>query len=145
MIEKTVNIYKKYEEVMNYLIMGVLTTIVSIATKYALLFTILDAKDALQLQIAIIISWIISVIFAYVTNRKLVFKSNSENIFKEFSSFVIARIVTLLLEMFIMWFFITLLKMNSNTWVIIWTLVSQVLIIILNYVFSKLFIFRGDK
>ena len=57
-------------------------------------------------------------------------------------SFFGARVLTLVLEMVIMWFFVTFLKLSSNTWVMIWTIVSQVLVIILNYVFSKLFVFK---
>lgn len=136
------NLYKKYEEIINYLIIGVLTTLVSLMVKYALLFTILDPKSAIELQAAIIISWIMAVLFAYITNRKIVFKSKSSSIMKEFISFVISRLSTLLLEMFIMWFFVTLLKLNSNIWVIIWTLASQVIVIVLNYILSKLFVFR---
>ena len=144
MINKCIDIYKKNEEVVMYLIMGVLTTIVNIITKYALLFTILNPKDALQLQIAVIISWIVAVLFAYFTNRKFVFKSKEENIVKEFSNFIVARIITLIMEMIIMWFFITFLKLDTKLWVAFITIVAQALVIILNYVFSKLFIFKKD-
>ena len=134
--------YKKYKEVINYLIVGVLTTVVSLITKWALLFTVLDADNAFELQVAIILSWIISVLFAYVTNRIFVFCSKNKKIIKEMISFFGARVLTLVLEMVIMWFFVTFLKLSSNTWVMIWTIVSQVLVIILNYVFSKLFVFK---
>lgn len=136
------NIYIKYEEIINYLVIGVLTTIVSLATKYALLFTILDATNGIQLQIAVVLSWIVSVTFAYITNRIIVFKSKNKNILKEFISFILSRISTLLMEMFIMWFFITLLKLDSDLWVIIWTIVAQAVVIILNYIFSKIFVFK---
>lgn len=141
-MDKLKKLYKKYEEIINYLIVGVLTTIVSLAVKYALLFTILDAKKAIQLQIAVIISWICAVAFAYVTNRIFVFHSKSKDYLKEIISFVSGRVLTLLLDMFIMWFFVTLLKLNSNIWVIIWTLTSQVLVTIANYILSKLFVFK---
>ena len=91
---------------------------------------------------AIIISWIAGVLFAYFTNRKFVFESKNENKLKEFISFVVARIATLLLEMFIMWFFVTLLKLNSDLYVVIFTLVAQVAVVIGNYIFSKLFVFK---
>ena len=94
------------------------------------------------MQIAIIISWIAGVLFAYFTNRKFVFESKNENKLKEFISFVVARIATLLLEMFIMWFFVTLLKFNSDLYVVIFTLVAQVAVVIGNYIFSKLFVFK---
>ena len=142
MIKKIKELYIKYKEIINYLIFGVLTTLVNLITKYILLFTILDPTNGFQLQIAIIISWIVAVIFAYFTNRKFVFESKNQNKLKEFISFVVARIATLLLEMFIMWFFVTLLKLNSDLYVIIFTLVAQVAVVIGNYIFSKLFVFK---
>lgn len=141
-MKKIISLYKKYEEIINYLIVGVLTTVVSLVVKWGLLFTILDAKNAFQLQLAVIISWIAAVIFAYVTNRIFVFKSKSKKILKEIISFFGARLLTLGLEMAIMWFFVTLLKLDSDTWVLIWTIVAQVLVIIFNYILSKLFVFR---
>ena len=141
-MKKIISIYKKYEEIINYIIVGGLTTLVSLASKWILLFTVLDAASALELQIAVIISWICAVSFAYITNRIFVFKSNNKNILKEITSFFGARTLTLLLEMVIMWFFVTLLRMNSDTWVLIWTILSQFIILVLNYVFSKIFVFR---
>ena len=77
-MKKLKELYKKYEEIINYLIIGGLTTLVSLVVKYALLFTILDAKDALELQIANVSSWIICVTFAYIANRKFVFYSKEK-------------------------------------------------------------------
>lgn len=144
-MQKIIELYKKYEEIVNYLIFGVLTTVVSLAIKYLLLFTILDAKNSIQLQIAVIVSWITACTFAYVTNKIWVFKSKSKNILKEAISFFAARLATLGLEMLIMFVFVTALGLNSNLWVIVWTLVSQVLIIIGNYVLSKLLVFKKEK
>lgn len=141
-MQKIISLYKKYEEIVNYLIVGVLTTVVSLVVKWGLLFTILNAKNAFQLQAAVVISWIAAVIFAYITNRIFVFKSKSKNILKEIVSFFSARLLTLGLEMLIMWFFVTLLKLDSDIWVLVWTMVAQVLVIIFNYILSKLFVFR---
>lgn len=141
-MNKIIGLYKKHEEVINYLIMGGLTTVVSLVTKYILLFTILDAENAVELQIAVIISWIAACLFAYITNRTFVFKSKSEEKIKEFISFVTARLITLGMEMLIMFIFVTWLGLNSDLWVIVWTLVAQVVVIVANYVFSKLFVFK---
>lgn len=141
-MKKILDLYKHHEEIINYLIVGVLTTIVSLAVKWGLLFTILDASNAFELQTSVIISWIIAVSFAYITNRIFVFKSKSQNILKEITSFFGSRVITLLLDMGIMWFFVTLLKLNTDTWVFIWTMVVQVLVTILNYIFSKLLVFK---
>ena len=135
-------LYTAHREIANYLIVGGLTTVVSLAIKYILLFTILNAADAIQLQVAVIASWIGAVIFAYWANRKYVFESKETNKVREFGKFVTSRVATLLIDMFIMWFFVTVLELNSDTWVIIWTLVSQVIVNIANYIFSKLFVFR---
>lgn len=142
MLRNILALYEKYKEIINYLIFGGLTTVVSLATKYLLLFTIFDATNSIQLQTSIIISWIAAVLFAYFTNRKFVFESTNKNKFKEFISFIVARLSTLLLEMLIMWFFVTLLKLNSDLYVIIFTIIAQIAVVITNYIFSKLFVFK---
>ena len=134
-MQKIKELYLKYKEIINYLIFGVLTTIVSLATKYLLLFTILDASNAFQLQIAV----------AYITNRIWVFESKSKKILKEMAKFFAARLATLGMEMLIMFIFVTALGLNSDMWVVVWTLVSQVLIIIGNYILSKLIVFKDKK
>lgn len=138
------NLYKKHKEIINYLIFGVLTTLVNLIVKYTLLFTIPDATNTIQLQFIVIVSWIAAVLFAYFTNRKYVFESTTKNKLKEFINFVVTRISTLLLEMFIMWFFITLLKLNTTIYIIAFTMLSQIVIIIGNYIFSKLFVFKKN-
>ena len=144
-MKKIIELYKKYEEIINNLIIGVLTTVVNLAVKYVLLFTVLNASDATQLQIAVVISWVVACIFAYITNRKIVFKSKSKKILKEFTAFVSARIFTLILEMLIMFIFVTLLKLDSDLWVVVWSLVAQIVVIVVNYVLSKLVIFKKEK
>lgn len=134
--------YYKQQEIWNYIIVGGLTTLIGLGSKWALLFTILDASNAFELQVAVVISWICAVIFAYITNRIFVFKSKNKNILKEITSFFGSRIVTLVLEMAIMFLFVTLLGLDSDIWVFIWTIVSQILIMIGNYLLSKLFVFK---
>ena len=143
-MKKIWNLYKKYEEIINYLIVGGLTTIVAIGSKLLLLFTILDQTNGLELQIAEVISWFLAVTFAYVTNRIFVFKSKTSGskCAREIFNFFKGRIVTQLIQMFIMWFFVTLLKLDSNVWVLVFTLVCQVMQIVLNYVISKLLVFK---
>lgn len=142
MLKNILALYEKYKEIINYLIFGTLATVVNLVVKYLLLFTILDPSNSIELQISIVISWIAAVLFAYFTNRKFVFKSISKNRLKEFISFIVARLSTLLLEMIIMWFFITLLKLNSDLYVILFTMIAQILVVISNYIFSKLFVFK---
>lgn len=144
-MQKIKELYLKYKEIINYLIFGVLTTVVSLATKYLLLFTILDASNAIQLQIAVVTSWVTACLFAYITNRKWVFESKSKEILKEMAKFFASRLATLGMEMLIMFVFVTALGLNSDMWVVVWTLVSQVVIIIGNYILSKLVVFKNKK
>lgn len=139
--DKLLKLYKQHEEIANYLIVGGLTTVISLAVKYALLFTVLDASNEGQLQIAIAISWIVSVTVAYVLNRKFVFKSKEKNIALEALKFYGARVGTYIVEASLMWFFINFLKLNSDAWVAIITFIVQVIIIVGNYILSKLFVF----
>lgn len=143
-MKKIWNLYKKYEEIINYLVVGGLTTIVAIGSKLLLLATILDQTNGLELQIAEVISWFLAVTFAYVTNRIFVFKSKTSGskCAREIFNFFKGRIATQLIQMFIMWFFVTLLKLDSNVWVLVFTLVCQVIQIVLNYVISKLLVFK---
>ena len=96
----------------------------------------------MELQISVIASWVLAVLFAYFANRIFVFHSKSKEYLKEVSGFVAGRIATLVMEMVIMWFFVTLLGLDSNLWIIIWTIVCQILVIVGNYVISKLFVFK---
>ena len=144
-MQKIKELYLKYEEIIVYLFFGVLATLVNLATKYLLLFTILDASNGFELQMAVIISWVVACLFAYVTNRTWVFKSKSKEIVKEMAKFISARLATLGLEMFIMFLFVTALGLNSDLWVIIWTLVAQALVIIGNYILSKLLVFKNKE
>ena len=140
LIKKVLN-----REVILYLVFGVLTTIVSLGTKYLLLFTIFDASNPVQLQTSVVASWIVACIFAYVTNRIWVFKSKTDSILIELAKFFSARIATLGLEMLIMFIFVTALGLNSDLWVVVWTIVSQALVVISNYFLSKIFVFKNKK
>ncbi len=144
-MQKIKKLYEKYKEIIKYLIFGVLATVISLAVKYSLLFTIFDAENALQLQISVIASWIIACAFAYITNRIWVFESKSKNIILEVFKFYSLRLATLGAEMLILYIFITALGLNSDIWVVVWTLFAQVVVTIGNYVLSKLIVFRKEK
>lgn len=135
---KIKELYTKYKELINYLIFGVLTTVISLAVYYLSIFTFLNPDIAIQLQIANIISWVAGVTFAYFTNRKFVFESTTTNKLQEATKFVSSRVTTLLLDMFIMWLFVTILHFNDR----VMKLVSQVLVIVGNYILSKLLVFK---
>ena len=132
--------YIKYKEIVNYLIVGVLTTVVSLGSYYVLVFTILNPKDGIQLQIANIVSWILAVTFAYVTNRRFVFESKGRNVVKEATKFYLARASTLLIDMFFMFLFVSIINMDDK----IAKIIVQVVILVLNYIFTKVFVFKNS-
>ena len=141
MIRKIKELYIKNKEIINYLIFGFLTTVVSLLVYYILTFTIIDPNRSLELQLANIISRIAGVAFAYITNRKYVFESKNNNVKKELSSFVGARIITLIMDMLIMYIGVTVLKGNDK----ILKLISQIIVIVSNYIFSKIFVFKNKR
>lgn len=140
-MKKIISLYKKYKEIINYLIVGGFTTIVSMGIFYGSTLTFLDGNDAIELQIANVLAWIGSVTFAYVTNRIFVFESKNPNIFKEVISFVSSRVVTLLMDMGTMFVLSTLLHINYN----FSKIVASVLVVVGNYVISKIFVFKKGK
>lgn len=135
-------LYQKYEELIRYFIIGVLTTLISLGTKYGLLFTVLNAENPVELQFSVVVSWILAVTFSYFMNRKYVFKSANTKILKEMATFVGSRVSTLLMEAFLMWLFVNCFGMNSNMEVIIVTIIVQILILIGNYILSKFVVFK---
>lgn len=138
MIEKIKQLWVKYEEIITYLIVGVLTTIVSWAACFvAELF--LDANVGWQNGVINTIGWVAGVCFGYVTNRKYVFKSTNPDILKEFTQFAGARVSTWILDIVIMYVTVNMICMNY--W-IAKIFISSVLVMIANYVFSKLFVFK---
>ncbi len=140
-MEEVKKLYKKYEEIINYIIVGVATTVVSLATYYACVYTILDPEKALELQIANVISWVFAVAFAFFANRKFVFKSKNPNIIEEATKFCGARVMTLLIDMGFMFLTVNVLHFNDK----IMKLVAQVVVTILNYILSKLLVFIKGK
>ena len=140
-MEKIKELYLKYKEIVNYLIVGVLTTLVGLGVYYGLVFTILDPKNPIQLQVANIISWIAAVTFAYFTNRRFVFESKSENVLNEAARFYLARVGTLLMDMGIMFAGVTLMGLNDKYV----KLFVQVVVTVANYIFSKFLVFKKDS
>ena len=126
-------VYKKYEEIINYLIFGVLTTLVSILS-YAFFTRFIN----LDYVLSNILSWILSVTFAFFTNLKYVFKTSSSNNVKDMFKFYLSRLTSLGIELVIMYILVTLLSLND----MISKIIVQFIVIVLNYVLSKLFVFK---
>ena len=81
-------LYQKYKELINYLIVGGLTTVVSLGVYYGCVLTFLNPEVPVQLQAANVLSWIAAVTFAYFTNRKYVFESKNEKRLQEAAAFL---------------------------------------------------------
>ena len=145
MIKFAWDMYKKYEEAVNYLFFGFLAFVVNMAA-YALAAWVLHADDekvALVL-IATSFAWVVAVLFAYWTNRTFVFKSQVKDkggIWKEFSAFVVARVVTGVMELAIMYVMVDLAGIHN----MIAKFICNVVVIVSNYIFSKLLIFKNSK
>ncbi len=130
-----------YRELIAYLFAGVSTTMVSLAVYYVLTRTVWNPKDVLQLQMANVVSWICAVLYAYVVNRKFVFQSDSKQVGKELTMFIGTRISTLLVDMGVMYVLVVLWHMLDGYAKVS----SQVLVIVLNYVLGKVFVFRKGE
>lgn len=128
---------KKYKEIIMYLIFGVLTTLVNIVSFY-----IMD-KCNINLYVNNTIAWILSVLFAYITNKLFVFESKSlepKVVIKEGLSFFGFRLISYFMDMFCIFIMVDIFSINK----MISKIVGNVIVIIANYIFSKLFIFRKD-
>lgn len=126
----------KYKKIILYLIFGGCTTLVNIITYY-----ICD-KIGIGTFLSTIIAWVLSVLFAYATNKKYVFESNVKNIkglSKEILSFFSCRLATGILDLGIMLLFVDYIHFNG----LLIKIISNIAVIILNYVFAKLLIFKS--
>ena len=133
------NYYFKYKEQINYLIFGGLTTLINIVT-YIVFYDIL----ALSNLFSNIMAWIFSVLFAYVTNKLWVFESKTNGfsaLLKELSSFVGCRLATGVLDIVIMYVGVDIFLLSGT----LMKLFSNVIVIILNYVLSKILIFSKSN
>ncbi len=127
---------KKYRDVLLYLIFGALTTLVNIVAYAA--FTRLLGMGEMGSNVW---AWALSVLFAYVTNKLWVFENRdfrARHLAREFGSFVASRLFSGALDMGIMWLFVTQLACPD----LIVKIASNAVVIALNYLFSKLWIFK---
>ena len=129
-------IFKKYKEIILYVFFGGCTTLVNIIVYY-----VCAHPMSLATVPSTVIAWILSVAFAYITNRIYVFESRSKvymAVLREIVSFVSCRLLTGLMDMAIMFVCVDLLGLND----LVIKILSNVLVIILNYIASKCLIFR---
>ena len=134
------DLYRKYEEIIVYLLVGVLTPIVSWFCMFFVNIVIFGNPlnpTSTQNLILSVVNWTAGVAFAFPTNRRFVFKSTNPHIFSELVKFIGSRLFTLFLDIGLRQL---LGFMGVNVYIT--TFVSAVLVIIGNYIFSKLLVFR---
>lgn len=136
MNQKIRELFKKYRDIIPYAIFGVLTTLVNMIVYWAAAHPL-----GLSVMVSTVLAWILAVMFAYITNRKWVFHSQAVT-FKEIAaeaiSFFTCRLATGVVDWACMFIFVDLLHFND----VIMKAVANILVIILNYIASKLIIFR---
>lgn len=131
--------YKKHEEGINYLIFGFLAFVLNYV-----LYWVFESLMNLHYMAATALSWVLTVVFAYWTNRTFVFKSQNrklQSVGREFISFIGARVATEVLELVLMYVMVDC--MHGNEYVA--KLIGQTLVILTNYVLSKIWIFKDKK
>ena len=139
-MEKIKELYLKYKEIINYLFFGGCTTIVNFVSYY------IPARIiGIDEIISNVIAWCVSVLFAYITNKLFVFSSKTESLIqtiKEMFSFIFARLFTgVLCDVSLFALMIYVLHIND----IVSKITTQVIVVVLNYVLSKLVIFKKKK
>lgn len=142
--EKTyfiIRLFDKYQEIVIYIIVGVFATVVSWGV-FFILSKLLDSENSLLLTLNTLLNWCAGVLVAYPMNRSWVFKSKSSNKGKEFINFVLSRIGTLIIEALLMPLLVNVLGIDQY---VAKYAIASVVVIVLNYVFSKLFVFRKAK
>ena len=130
--------YEKYKEPLLYLFFGGLTTLLSI-----FLYWLFAHPLGVPPLAANVVSWILCVAFAYVTNRTWVFRDKArgaKGILREASSFAAGRLATLGLEELILWLGISVLGVSD----LVVKILAQVLVIVGNYLISKFLVFKKD-
>lgn len=137
MIQKIRALIVKYWDILIYLVFGVLTTVVNYAV-YLPVYNFCGISAAVSNMIA----WVVAVIFAFLTNKPFVFHSHDwsvKTVVPELIKFVSCRLASGVMETVILFLAVDLMAWNGN----VWKLVTQVLVIIINYVGSKLLVFRN--
>ena len=137
MIQKLRSLIEKYWDILTYLVFGVLTTVVNYAV-YLPVYNFCGISAA----VSNIIAWVVAVVFAFLTNKPFVFHSHdwsAKTVVPELTKFVSCRIASGVLETVILFLAVDCMAWNGN----LWKLLTQVLVIIINYVGSKLLVFRN--
>ena len=135
MISKLCRLIEKYWDIVSYLFFGVCTTIVNY-----LIYIPCYNFFGMSATVSNMIAWVVAVAFAYLTNKPFVFRSydwSAETVVPELTKFVGCRIGSGAAETLILFLTVDLIGWNGN----VWKLLTQVMVVILNYIGSKLLVF----
>lgn len=136
MAEKLKALFVKYYDILVYLVFGVLTTVVNYIV-YLPCYNLLGLSSS----VSNVIAWAFAVAFAYLTNKPFVFRSHdwsARTVIPELTRFIGTRLGSGVLETVMLLLFVDVLHMNGN----LWKLLTSVLVVVLNYIGSKLLVFR---
>lgn len=138
MKEKIKDLLIKYREIIVYIIVGGITTVINWGASFVLDAFVFDSSVPAQNTAINVIAWIAAVCASFPMNRKWVFQSSNPNITGEFFGFAGARVSTLIIEALMMMGLVNLLGISFMPSKIL----TSVVVVILNYVFSKLLVFK---
>lgn len=135
-IKRLIDKVLKDKEMMRYLIIGISTTVLNYVV-----FALVGFIPGVNMLWSNFAAFVAAVIFAYVANKLYVFRSKTDSVkalATEFFNFVMMRVVSFAVEQSMMWLFVEVLGQNKY----LWKLLINGIVVVLNYVFSKLFIFK---
>jgi putative flippase GtrA len=127
------NVINEKREITLYIIFGIFTTLVNILS-----YLFLAKICGINILLANVMAWFFSIVFAYVTNRIYVFESKNKNIFYEFALFVFGRGLSGVLDFLLFYLFVIGWMLDD----VVSKIVINIIVIIFNYVFSKLIVFK---
>lgn len=133
-MKKIIELMKKYRQIILYLIFGVLTTLINIVAYWLFAHPL-----SLGTLASTVLAWLTSVFFAFFTNKSIVFESRGKKRFLfELFTFLCSRVLTGVIDLAIMFIFVDVLLLND----MVIKIVSNIIVIVLNYVLSKFIVFR---
>lgn len=138
-MEQIKKLWKRWKQIFLYLFFGGVTTVVNIVA-FFISYELLGINSI----ISTVLAWIAAVAVAYITNKIFVFESITatlRELIREITAFLSCRLVSLGADVFIMWLFNEILGYNA----VLVKILANFIVVVMNYIFSKLFIFKGEK
>ncbi len=138
-MEQIKNLWRRWKQIFLYLFFGGVTTVVNIVA-FFISYEILEINSI----VSTVLAWVAAVAVAYITNKIYVFESVTTTfmeLIREITAFLSCRVLSLGADVFIMWLFKEVLGYNA----VLVKIMANFIVVVMNYIFSKLFIFKGEK